>query len=140
MEKQFYSELLKSPKWQKKRLEIMKRDKFACKLCGDTETQLHIHHKEYINGLNPWEYDNKYLITLCADCHEIIGYCIKGFRPENKFDISKFKVFKRISELSKIVVTNYDDKGIIVLLEKDNIELAFCFDKNQTDELRKYLR
>ena len=30
-----YSEQLKSPKWQKKRLEIMQRDKFTCQLCGD---------------------------------------------------------------------------------------------------------
>jgi 5-methylcytosine-specific restriction endonuclease McrA len=34
--KKTYSELLKSPKWQKKRLEIMSRDKFTCKKCGDT--------------------------------------------------------------------------------------------------------
>lgn len=56
MGKLTYSDKLKSPKWQKKRLEIMKRDKFACKLCGDTETQLHVHHKEYINGNDPWDY------------------------------------------------------------------------------------
>lgn len=67
--KKNYSDLLKSPKWQKKRLEIMNRDKFTCKLCGDTETQLHVHHKEYINGNDPWDYDNKLLITICEDCH-----------------------------------------------------------------------
>lgn len=33
-------------------------------------TQLHIHHKYYIKGKKPWEYDNEALVTLCADCHQ----------------------------------------------------------------------
>ena len=61
-----YSEKLKHPKWQKKRLQILSRDKFTCKKCGDTETQLHVHHKEYISGNDPWDYDNDLLITVCA--------------------------------------------------------------------------
>lgn len=31
---------------------------------------LNVHHKYYVNGLKPWEYDNKALITLCSDCHQ----------------------------------------------------------------------
>lgn len=50
MSEKSYSDKLKSPKWQKKRLEIMRRDKFRCRLCKDEETQLSVHHKEYING------------------------------------------------------------------------------------------
>jgi len=64
-----YKEKLLNPKWQKKRLEIFKRDKFACKLCGDTETTLNIHHKKYIYDKNPWGYKNSDLITLCQHCH-----------------------------------------------------------------------
>ena len=30
---------------------------------------LNVHHKYYVNGLKPWEYDNDALITLCQDCH-----------------------------------------------------------------------
>lgn len=30
---------------------------------------LNIHHKYYIKGKKPWEYDNNALITLCEDCH-----------------------------------------------------------------------
>lgn len=64
-----YSEKLKDPRWQKKRLEIMQRDKFCCKKCGDAETTLHVHHKEYHAGLRPWDYENKNYITLCEHCH-----------------------------------------------------------------------
>lgn len=35
-----------------------------------TFATLHIHHKYYIKGRNPWEYENDALVTLCADCHQ----------------------------------------------------------------------
>jgi len=31
---------------------------------------LHVHHKYYRKGLNPWEYPNDALTTLCWHCHE----------------------------------------------------------------------
>lgn len=66
-----YSEKLKDPRWQKKRLEIFQRDKFTCQSlgCGSTEKTLHIHHLIYQKGLEPWEYNEKFLLTLCEDCH-----------------------------------------------------------------------
>lgn len=33
---------------------------------------LNIHHKKYINGRKPWEYDAGSLVTLCEDCHHDI--------------------------------------------------------------------
>lgn len=48
----------------------MQRDDWRCKKCRDTETTLHVHHTEYIGGLKPWEYEDKYLITLCEHCHK----------------------------------------------------------------------
>lgn len=64
-----YAEKLRNPLWQKKRLEILSRDKFTCTSCGDSETELQIHHKKYIDGKEPWEYDESDLITLCKHCH-----------------------------------------------------------------------
>ena len=61
---------LRSPLWQKKRLEIMQRDNFTCCKCGCTHKELQVHHIKYIKGRKPWEYDNEDLITLCNDCHE----------------------------------------------------------------------
>jgi len=64
-----YSELLKHPLWQKKRLEIMDRDNWMCRLCGDVKTTLHVHHNIYLKNKKPWEYKGVNLITLCEKCH-----------------------------------------------------------------------
>jgi len=64
-----YSEKLKSPKWQKKRLEILQRDEFTCQSCLSKINTLHVHHFAYKQGLEPWEYENDMLQTLCEDCH-----------------------------------------------------------------------
>lgn len=65
-----YSEQLKHPNWQRKRLEILKRDGFECTECGDKETTLHVHHTKYIKGRMAWDYDDALLATLCETCHQ----------------------------------------------------------------------
>lgn len=77
-----YSDKLKSPKWQKKRLEILQRDEFKCTKCFNDEIELNVHHKKYIFGLNPWEYENDNLTTLCIKCH-------KNQHDKNKIDFNK---------------------------------------------------
>lgn len=75
MYKKEYSEYLKNPKWQKKRLEILSRDKFSCVVCGngiENDTSLHVHHLSYIKGRMPWEYDIKDMRVLCKMCHQRI--------------------------------------------------------------------
>lgn len=69
-----YLEKLKSPKWQKKRLEILERDNFSCRCCGNSESSLHVHHTKYIVNTDPWEYENESLITLCENCHSEITW------------------------------------------------------------------
>lgn len=64
-----YKDLLLDPRWQRKRLEIFNRDQFTCRYCKNSEQQLHVHHILYESDL-PWETQDKYLITLCSDCHE----------------------------------------------------------------------
>jgi len=65
-----YWQKLTDPRWQKKRLIILERDEFMCQQCFDTEEELHVHHIRYNN--NPWDADDKYLITLCKSCHKHI--------------------------------------------------------------------
>jgi hypothetical protein len=65
-----YSEKLKDPRWQRKRLEIMERDTFTCVICGDDKSTLNVHHTYYGKGKLPWDYDIKHLITLCEPCHK----------------------------------------------------------------------
>lgn len=69
--KSTYYELLKHPKWQKKRLEILEAAGFECECCGGKEKTLHVHHKYYQKGLKPWEYPDDSLQCLCEDCHVI---------------------------------------------------------------------
>ena len=64
-----YSELLKDPRWQKKRLEVFNRDNWTCQCCLDTDSTLHVHHTKY-TGKFPWDCPDKYLITLCEQCHQ----------------------------------------------------------------------
>ena len=65
-----YSDDIKSPKWQKKRLEIFDRDGFECCLCHSNESELHVHHLYYLLNTRIWEYDNECYVTLCNTCHE----------------------------------------------------------------------
>lgn len=65
-----YIEKLRSPKWQKKRLEIFQRDSWACLECSDMENSLHVHHLQYIHGKDPWDYSDDNFQTLCEDCHK----------------------------------------------------------------------
>ena len=68
LSKKEYSKALQHPKWQKKRLRVFNRDKWACKGCGDTETTLHVHHSKYTTRY-PWNELMRNLQTLCSNCH-----------------------------------------------------------------------
>jgi hypothetical protein len=68
-----YSEKLKDPRWQRKRLEIMQLDNFTCTVCEDKENTLNVHHWEY--SKEPWDAKNEDLTTVCRSCHEKIEHC-----------------------------------------------------------------
>lgn len=65
-----YRDQLLHPNWQRRRLEILNRANFACELCKDTETTLHVHHKHYVKGRMAWEYGDDELVSLCQPCHK----------------------------------------------------------------------
>ena len=67
-----YSEKLKDPRWQKKRLEILERDEFTCHDCNATNKTLHVHHCHY-EKCDPWDARNDVLLTLCDNCHKVRG-------------------------------------------------------------------
>lgn len=69
-----YDDLLKSPRWIDKRNIILERDHHKCCYCGSIYN-LQVHHKyysKYPNGkkVDPWNYSNDALITLCDKCHK----------------------------------------------------------------------
>ena len=72
-----YSDLLHTTEWRNKREKILKRDNYRCVYCGRRHVKLHVHHKYYSaypNGalVDPWNYPDDALITLCAYCHQRI--------------------------------------------------------------------
>lgn len=70
MGKPTYSELLRDPRWQKVRLKKLESSNWCCERCFDSETTLNVHHKRYVKGRMPWEYDERELAVLCETCHE----------------------------------------------------------------------
>jgi len=64
-----YSEKLRDPRWQRRRLEIMQIAGFVCERCGSDSTTLAIHHLVYRVGSQPWCYPDHELVCLCEECH-----------------------------------------------------------------------
>ena len=71
-----------------KRSKILQRDGHRCQNCG-SEKFLQAHHRQYhfLSNLGqfkaPWDYNDKYLVTLCRDCHQ---------RGHQNFNIPVFKL------------------------------------------------
>lgn len=101
-----YAELLELKEWKDKRQVILSRDKSTCQRCNritpwicsrenccenplwgvcyphSIRLGLEIHHKYYILGKLPWEYDDTALLSLCGDCHELSHGSIKYYLNE----------------------------------------------------------
>ena len=75
-----YWELLKDPRWQRKRLEVMERADFRCEDCHKKDKTLTVHHTYYEFGLDPWDYPTKHLRCLCEDCHKIAQFQYKQIK------------------------------------------------------------
>lgn len=68
------------PQWQRKRTEIMQDANFTCQECGDSSTTLNVHHRCYIKGRKPWEYENHCLVCLCEPCHQSIELRLQNIK------------------------------------------------------------
>jgi hypothetical protein len=64
-----YTEKLRDPRWQKKRLEVMERDKWCCQSCRCNDRNLQVHHLFYAKK-DPWDYPDEAYQTLCDLCHK----------------------------------------------------------------------
>lgn len=131
MAKKTYYQKLQSPKWQKKRLEILNRDNFTCVKCGDTETQLHVHHKKYTK--EPYDAPNKDLETLCKHCHKL-HHLIKDD------GMTVTHVFKTVSDdgyyIAFIFRIEESDCTVLLTIINDNIENKIFF-KYNSDVVKK---
>jgi hypothetical protein len=64
-----YSEKLRDPRWLSRRQHILQRADFRCEECDEPTRGLHVHHKLYRSGAEPWEYGDDELVALCSGCH-----------------------------------------------------------------------
>lgn len=110
MKKLTYSEKLKDPRWQKKRLEILNRDEFKCTFCKDESSTLHVHHIAYAK--DPWDVPNEDLITVCCHCHEIIEF----FKSIQLTVISMCK-FVRDIDFSVVLIKVYEESDVVYVSE-----------------------
>lgn len=110
--KKTYSEKLKDPRWQKKRLEILERYEWKCKLCRRSDLELHIHHKEYKSSRQPWEYEDNNFVSLCKICHKIV---------ESRKD--EYTVV----EVNRGLVDNDKGTGVMVMISHDTKRAFYEF-------------
>lgn len=64
-----YSEKLKDPRWQKRRLKVMEYARWRCQICGAKDNTLHCHHSYYSKAKEPWQYPEGSIICICDACH-----------------------------------------------------------------------
>jgi hypothetical protein len=119
-----YAEKLKSPKWQKKRLEILNRDNWECKLCNDKETTLNIHHLKYTK--EPWDAPKSDLITLCEHCHTLISK--SDINIDGVLKIEKFKKVYYTNDIVGFVVL-FNDSTSFYELNNSNVNMVIKFSK-----------
>lgn len=98
---EYYGDLL-SPKWDKKRREIYKRDDYRCINCGASNKELHCHHRFYFfdERIKPWAYDDECLITLCSDCHEKVH----KYRKDNNISQGVKSEFKEVLHRGRMLL------------------------------------
>jgi len=145
-----YSKKLRDPRWQSKRLEILARDKYKCTKCTRKDVILHVHHLKYKG--EPWDVDNKHLITVCHICHFIIHkpYLIKigKAKPELKAVVqqrqySKIYTYEKekayaVEQMSKSNESHLNLFAFLVLhFGKKTIFKKSINDKNFGDYIRK---
>lgn len=71
----YYGEKLFNPLWIEKKKRILSRDNNKCVICGASDVKLQVHHKQYHyikrlqKHVDPWDYSDNLLITLCESCH-----------------------------------------------------------------------
>jgi hypothetical protein len=111
--KQTYSEKLRDPRWQKLRLSVLERDSFKCTLCGDKETELHVHHEEYSG--DPWEADFEKLKTLCKHCHRLI-------ESLKNLNLLQYKILKKKYDNYYLIYlfSQYQEKKAILIIKIPN--------------------
>jgi len=122
-----YQEKLKDPRWQKKRLEIMERDGWQCQHCKDKLSTLTVHHIYYLGYIDPWEYDDHMMTTLCDKCHneEHESYQSEDNNFENrKHGLTNHEFYWIIAEFLWDISPSFDEPSRYTILFPKRIKIA----------------
>lgn len=81
-----YAEKLLDPRWKEYRKTAIQFYGSKCSECPDDFTEpnakIHVHHRRYLHGLDPWEYDMADILVLCEKCHTAIHDCEHKWRDQ----------------------------------------------------------
>jgi phage terminase large subunit GpA-like protein len=131
-----YSEKLKDPRWQKLRLLVFNRDKWKCKKCGDKNTTLNVHHIEYNQGAEPWDYPMQNFVTLCEHCH---------------LEVEELKSEAHISDVNIIKIDGWGKGGRLVMFStnektvfkfynaENEININLLFDNHTSEQIKSFI-
>ncbi len=111
MKSKSYRSKLLDPRWQRRRLEIMQRDDFACLLCQSEDKTLAVHHRAYLRGREPWDYPADALVTLCDECHKRVEVALFRLRLHLTFEPS-LDILERVE---KFLPSNWEHFHRVVL-------------------------
>lgn len=123
-----YSDLLKDPRWQRKRLEVMHLANFACEVCGSTTATLNVHHARYVRGRMPWDYSHAELHCLCEACHR----SEHGIRTAEE-ERERLRVLEADVELETWRKANPEGAAMMDRIKAIDAEFAGAASKPQAD-------
>jgi 5-methylcytosine-specific restriction endonuclease McrA len=111
-----YQRLLLDRRWQRKRLLIFNDAGWKCEKCGNAQDEipLHAHHRIYVTGRMPWQYDRDDLAALCDHCHaeehgkrQTDGMLLTLQQQiERAHSLGQWDEMRRLSELAQTFIDN----------------------------------
>ena len=87
-----YRDYLASDLWREVRLRALRRDRFACRCCGDRATQ--VHHRKYEYRVMKGEVLG-HLLSLCERCHKSIEFRDDGQKTGTTGAMTRFHRMRR---------------------------------------------
>lgn len=123
-----YSEQLKDPRWQKKRLEVLERAGWACEVCFESDKTMHVHHAFYQWGNAPWEYDSATLHAVCDECHDHANDLRRDLQLETaRLHLAvQFELLRLLATINQSDVTLGD---VLVLIDEWKVRVKEESDK-----------
>jgi hypothetical protein len=132
-----YSEKLQDPRWQKRRAEILERDRSTCTLCQKTDGEMHVDHLWYEG--QPWEAPDEALRTVCAQCHWDVSPKQRAQRKELLRQVYTAFDAHELTELLRQVYTAFDAHELTELFHFVETFRHLKFIEDTTSDTKNYI-